>query len=188
MKLATLANLSTFKNQIDSKYAKQTDLTALQTKVSNLSSTVDTITGTDMTALTSRVAANESAITTLNADSTVEGSVKQQVASSVAQIIADAPESYDTLKEIADWISNHTSDASAMNTQINANKNNIAALTALIGTLPEGATSTTIVGYIAEALASYYTKSEVDTKLGDYVKSSDIEEITDAEIVALFAE
>lgn len=34
----------------------------------------------------------------------------------------NAPESLNTLKEIADWITNHAESASAMNTQIQANK------------------------------------------------------------------
>ena len=36
----------------------------------------------------------------------------------VAKIVADAPESYDTLKEIADWIGTHTDSAAAMNSAI----------------------------------------------------------------------
>jgi len=164
----------------------------------------------DVTALTNRVTAAEGSITTLNADETTEGSVKKQVSDAVAKIVADAPEAYDTLKEISDWISSHAEDASAMNSQITTNKNNISNLTALVGTLPEGATSTTVVGYIAEAiaalgigdyakttevtsaintaLASYYTKTEVDTKLADYVKTTDIEAVSDTEITALLAD
>lgn len=161
--------------------------------------------GTDLAALTTRVGANETAITTLNG--TGEGSVTKQVADAVALIVADAPEAYDTLKEISDWISSHASDASAMNSQISTNKNDIAALTTLIGTLPEGATSTTVVAYIAEAigalgigdyaktsevtsaistaLANYYTKTEADST---FVKTTDIEAVTDAEIAALLAD
>lgn len=166
--------------------------------------------GADLTALTGRVTSAESAITTLNGDSSVTGSVKQQVASAVAKIVSDAPEAYDTLKEISDWISSHASDASAMNAQINTNKGDIAALTALIGSLPEGAVSTTVVAYIGEAIAalgigdyakttevtqaintalsSYYTKTQIDNKLSGYVKTSDIETVTEAEILALFAD
>lgn len=275
----SLENITTFAAQIKAKYATQTALEALQTKVNNLvaaggepnvlegvkvngtaltiaekmvdiliatGSTNGTISvnnaevaiaglqalafkaqvsesdldtalaavisakasGDDLTALTTRVTANETAITTLNG--TGEGSVTKQVADAVALIVADAPEAYDTLKEISDWISSHASDAAAMNSQINTNKSDIAALTTLVGTLPEGATSTTVVAYIAEAigalgigdyakttevtsaintaLADYYTKTEIDTTLAGYVKTSDIETVTEAEILALFAD
>lgn len=104
----------------------------------------------DDTALKGRVSANESAITVLNGEG--EGSVKKQVSDSVAAIVANAPEAYDTLKEISDWISSHAGDASSMNSQITANQTDIADLKTLIGTLPEGAESSTIVTYIAEAV------------------------------------
>lgn len=64
----------------------------------------------DDTALKAKVTANETAITALNGEG--EGSVKKQVNDAVAKIIADAPEAYDTLKEISDWISSHANDAS----------------------------------------------------------------------------
>ena len=117
-------------------------------------------------------------------------SVRTISAEEVAKIVAGADTAYDTLKEIADWIASHATDAAAMNSQINTNKTDIANLTALIGSLPESATSTTVVDYIAEAigalgigdyakttevtaainaaLASYYTKTEIDNKFADY--------------------
>ncbi|MFR9255768.1 MAG: hypothetical protein ACLVJ6_09865 [Merdibacter sp.] len=52
--------------------------------------------------LTADVEANTAAIATLNG--TGAGSVSKQVADAVAQIVSDAPEAYDTLKEISDWI------------------------------------------------------------------------------------
>lgn len=104
----------------------------------------------DDTELKAKVTANEGAIAVLNGEG--EGSVKKQVNDAVAKIVADAPEAYNTLKEISDWISSHADDASAMNSQITTNKNDIAALKTLIGTLPEGTASTTIVEYIAEAI------------------------------------
>lgn len=58
-----------------------------------------------------------------------------------------AKESLDTLQEIAAWIQNHPDDASAMNKAIED-------LTALVGTLPEGITATTVVGYVAELVAA----------------------------------
>ena len=44
------------------------------------------------------------------------------VAAEIAKVIADAPESLNTLKEIADWINNHPNQVSALNTAIAANK------------------------------------------------------------------
>ena len=57
-----------------------------------------------------------------------EGSVKKTVTDEIAKVVADAPESLDTLKEISDWISNHENDASAMNSAIQTNKTDIASL------------------------------------------------------------
>ena len=54
--------------------------------------------------------------------------ITAEVTAKIAQIIAEAPENLNTLKEIADWISTHEDSASAMNTQITANKNDIIAL------------------------------------------------------------
>ena len=47
--------------------------------------------------------------------------ITAEVTAKIAQIIANAPEDLDTLKEIADWISTHEDSASAMNTAILAN-------------------------------------------------------------------
>lgn len=118
----------------------------------------------DDTALKGRISANETAIATLNG--TGEGSVSKQVADAVASIVADAPEAYNTLKEISDWISSHASDAASMNSQINTNKTDIANLTALVGSLPKTATSDTVVGYIDEAIAAL--------QIGDYAKAADL--------------
>ena len=59
----------------------------------------------------------------LGADATVEGSVAQRLAA----IVANAPEKYDTLKEIATWIESDTDGAAKMQADIatlNANKLN----------------------------------------------------------------
>ena len=118
--------------------------------------------------LKGKVNANTAAIETLNG--TGDGSVKKAVADAVAQIVNGAPEAYDTLKEISDWITSHASDASAMNSQIKTNKEDIAALKTLIGTLPETATSKDIVGYIAE----YVSKALADSDLAQYAKAEDL--------------
>lgn len=118
----------------------------------------------DDTQVKADIKANADAISALNG--TGEGSVSKQVADAVAQIVADAPEAYDTLKEISDWISSHADDAAAMNSQITTNKTDIAALKALVGTLPESAAATTVIGYIDEVVAGL--------SIGDYAKAADL--------------
>ena len=54
--------------------------------------------------------------------------VTSEINTEIAKVIADAPESFDTLKEMADWISNHETNASAMNMAIQKNKNDIIVL------------------------------------------------------------
>lgn len=95
-----------------------TTVEGLQTAVEGLES--------DVESLTSSVASNTSAIQTLNGSG--EGSVSKQVADAVAQIVSDAPEAYDTLKEISDWISSHASDAAEMNSSIQQNASDIGTL------------------------------------------------------------
>ena len=56
----------------------------------------------------------------------IEAKVIKIIEDEIAQIIAEAPEDLDTLKEIADWISTHEDSASAMNTAILANKTAIS--------------------------------------------------------------
>lgn len=52
--------------------------------------------------------------------------ITAEVTAKIAELVANAPEDLDTLKEIADWISAHADSASAMNTQIQANAEAIA--------------------------------------------------------------
>ena len=74
----------------------------------------------DDTALTSRVTTVEGKVSTLIG--TAEGddtkSARTIAAEEVAKIVAGADTSYDTLKEIADWITGHKTDAAAMNSAI----------------------------------------------------------------------
>ena len=80
----------------------------------------------DITSNTKRIEANETAISTLNG--TGDGSVKKAVSDGIAEVVAGAPEDFDTLKEMSDWISTHETSASAMNSQIQDNKTNIKSL------------------------------------------------------------
>lgn len=103
-------------------------------------------------------------VAVLKGDVTTEGSVAYQV----AQVVAGADASYDTLKEIADWIMNDTTGATKM-------ANDIEELKGLVGTIPEGATSTDIVNYIAEYVEAQLSGAD----LAQYAKATDLEALTD---------
>lgn len=105
-----------------------TTVEGLQTAISTLQTTI----GDENSGLVKQVNDNSAAIEILNGNNTTEGSVAYQI----AQVVAGADASYDTLKEIADWISTHGTDAAAMNTQITTNKNDITALKTQVGTEP----------------------------------------------------
>lgn len=92
------------------------------------------------------IAANTAAITLLNGDAETAGSVantaKAAAVAEVAAVVAGADASFDTLKEIADWIKNDTTGAASM-------ANDIDALEALVG---DTAVATQIANAIDAAL------------------------------------
>lgn len=111
---------------IQDDYLVEADKTELQGNIDTVSGKVTTLIGDD-TGKSARTIANEEL---------------------AKQLIAEgAQESLDTLGEIAAWIQSHPGDAAAMNKAIED-------LEALVGTIPEGVTATTIVGYIAEVQAA----------------------------------
>ena len=98
----------------------------------------------------------------------IAGQITSEVTAKIAEIVANAPEDLDTLKEIADWIKTHANDASAMNTQINTNKNDIAALqTSVAGKSDTGHTHTKaqITDFAHTHDDRYFTETEVTSKL-----------------------
>ena len=60
-------------------------------------------------------------VTRLDGDATVEGSVSYKI----AEVVSGAPEKYDTLVEIANWIQSDTDGAAAMDLKIAENAKNI---------------------------------------------------------------
>ena len=92
------------------------------------------------------IQANTDAITVLNGEADVAGSVKNTAnaaaAAKVAEIVAGANANFDTLKEIADWILNDTTGAADM-------ANDIAALEAKMVGIED-----TVVAKIAAEIAS----------------------------------
>lgn len=144
----------------------------------------------DGKAAQSDVTALQTAITTLNG--TGEGSVKKTVDDAINEFATNVTDDavVNSYKELIDWVAQHGPEAAEMSAAIQTNASDIAALETLVGTLPEVATSTDVVSYIAEAiaaigisnyytkteadaaitaaLASYYTKTEIDAKFANY--------------------
>ena len=105
---------------------------------------------------------NTNAITVLNGEADVVGSVKNTAnaaaAAKVAEIVANADADFDTLKEIADWILNDTTGAANM-------ANDIAALEAKMVGIED-----TVVAKIAAEIASALKVDGVDK----YALASDL--------------
>lgn len=104
------------------------------------------------------VQTNTADIKVLKGDAATEGSVAFQI----AQIVAGASTDFDTLKEIADWISSHGDDAATMNTSISTNASDIAALQKLVGSK---AVATQISDAIADQNLNKYALADNLTAL-----------------------
>ena len=66
------------------------------------------------------------AIAKLNGDDNVDGSVKKQVKDAINAVVDGAPETFDTLKEIADWIGSDESGTAELISEVAANTKAIA--------------------------------------------------------------
>lgn len=86
-------------------------------------------------------------------------SARAIAAEETAKIVAGADASYDTLKEIADWISSHSTDAAAMNSAI-------LALQGIVEGIGGEGEKATVVAYVTDAIAAL--------KIGDYAKAADL--------------
>lgn len=68
--------------------------------------------------LDTRLVTAEDAIAILNGPKEAKGSVSNAVANGIAEVVAGAPDKFDTLKEVADWIGNDTTTAAQMQSDI----------------------------------------------------------------------
>ena len=95
-----------------------------------------------LSGLRDSITANTSAIQTLNGNDETAGSVryiaKNAASTAVASVVSGAPEAFDTLKEIADWISTASGETAAqILTKVNTNTQNISNLSAATKGLKE---------------------------------------------------
>lgn len=127
-----------------------TDVEAEKSRAKAAEATLTEDLSSEVTRAKAAEKANADAIAILNGASSVEGSVAFQI----AQIVASADADFDTLKEIADWISTHNTDATTMNSSIATNKNNIATNAAAIKDLEELVGDKAVATQISEAIAA----------------------------------
>lgn len=116
---------------------------------------------------------------------TGEGSISKMIDAAINKFATDVTDDnvVNSYKELIDWVATHGPEATQMASGISENKTAIANLKTLVGTLPEGATSTTVVAYITEAInalsiGDYAKTAEVtaaiNTALAAYAKTSDV--------------
>lgn len=86
--------------------------TEIVTAIDNLETKVNTEISESITALDIKV--------TTSLQEQAE-SLKKEISDQIAKVVANSPEDFDTLKEISDWISGHSSDAAFMNSAISGN-------------------------------------------------------------------
>ena len=138
----------------------------------------------DDTALVGRVAAIEGDYLKAADKTAIETKMATDIAAAkteaIETVLGEAvPEDFDTLKEVAAWIQSDTTASAQLVTRVtNIEKDylkgadkttlqgEIDALETFVGSLPEGATSTTVVAYIKEVVDGL--------KIGDYAKAADL--------------
>lgn len=118
---ATNQHLYDIDSKIGAKKNGSTEATGLYKYVDDA---VAAATPADYATVKAQVETNKTDIETL-VGSDANKSARTIASEEVAKIVADAPEAYDTLKEISDWISNHATDAATMNSDINALKTTV---------------------------------------------------------------
>lgn len=104
----------------------------------------------------------------------------EAISASVATVLGEGvDEKYDTLVEVANWILADSTSSAELVAKVNAIEEDylkgadktelegkITVLSNFVGTLPEGATSSTVVAYIQEVVDGL--------KIGDYAKAADL--------------
>ena len=84
----------------------------------------------------------------------IAGQITAEVTAKIAELVANAPEDLDTLKEISDWITEHANSAAEMNTQIIKNQDDIKLLqnktveSCPVGTIMSGLYSSAPTGFL----------------------------------------
>lgn len=160
----------------------RTDVDANATAVANAVSSASTALATAKQELESKINTASAAIAVLNSGSSVTGSVDYKVKTAIDAVVDGAPEAFDTLQEVATWISTETSGAAALAKRISDLENNkldasefdefADANTKTLATKLDKSTYDNYVAANDAAVAAKANKTYVDTELAKKVDSS----------------
>lgn len=152
----------------DEKAAREEADEALAADIKEISD--DYLKGADKTELEGKITANTNALTTLNGEG--EGSVKKAIDDAINKFATDITNDdvVNSYKELIDWAAEHGGEAAEMVEAIEANETAIGELETFIGSLPEGATVSTVIAYIEKLVADEKARAEqaeggLDTRL-----------------------
>lgn len=121
-------------------------------------SEVRSLISANATAIQAHKDAIDAKVTTLIGED-ADKSVRTIASEETAKIVAGADTSFDTLKEIADWISSHKTDAAAMNSAI-------VTLEGILDGIGGEGEKATVVAYVTDAITAL--------KISDYAKAADL--------------
>ncbi len=122
---ATGQHLNAIDQKIGAAKAGETAATGLYKYIDD---SVAAATPEDYATVKAQVETNKTNIATL-VGTDADKSARAIASEEVAKIVAGADTAYDTLKEISDWISGHTTDAATMNSDINNLKTTVGDAT-----------------------------------------------------------
>lgn len=187
---ATAGSLTDFddrlgKNEDLTTANKETIVGAINEIASNAQGATGDLDDLETTAKDSLVSAvNElkGNIDTINGDAATEGSIKNEVATAISNVVDGAPETFDTLKEIAEWLTNDDNkDAAEIISDVKANS-------ALIGApakeeVSHAATQEDVEAGKAESVGDTVIDSPAEEATGFYKVVEEIQE-TSLSVVA----
>lgn len=113
-----------FQNEV---FERKSDVSKLEAKLTTEATSrkdEDSKLQNEIDSLDTRTSTNENVLKILTG--TGEGSIKKSIADRIAEVVSNAPEAFDTLKEIADWVNEHETDALSMQNSISSNASAIS--------------------------------------------------------------
>ena len=145
--LATKKEVTDLKETLNTSISKKVDQTAYDTKISTIEGNIQGATN---------AIGNVTAKVNVLVGEDTNKSARTIASEEVAKIVADAPEAYDTLKEIADYIATDTTGAAELSNKISQNTKDISKLREDL--TAESTTRTNAISNINSSIESLTTK------------------------------